>query len=145
MDLLQTIELRITNELLIVSFRTEWRHLTKYNFFQLIIFSPEEFLLYVLECLMNDDEDTNPHWLPQYKSCPFCLVNFTVYSKMEEMHEDTAYVMYKAKLFGKILPNLKVTISNWFYGEGVVAWVRRGFYNTMFDQFLNRLSFSSKL
>jgi hypothetical protein len=27
---------------------------------------------------------------------------------MEEMLEDTAYIMYKAKLFGKILPELKV-------------------------------------
>jgi hypothetical protein len=61
--------------------------------------------------LTNDGDETNPHWLPQYKSCPFCSVNFTVYSKMEEMREDTAYVMYKAKLFGKILPQLKVKLD----------------------------------
>ena len=70
--------------------------------------TPEEFLLYVLECLVNDGEDANSHWLPQYTSCPFCAANFTVYSKMEEMTEDTAYIMHKAKLFGKILPDLKV-------------------------------------
>ncbi len=27
---------------------------------------------------------------------------------MEEMYEDTAYIMHKVKLFGKILPELKV-------------------------------------
>jgi hypothetical protein len=65
--------------------------------------------------LTNDGEETNPHWLPQYKSCPFCSVNFTVYSKMEEMREDTAYVMYKAKLFGKILPQLKVKLDQFIF------------------------------
>jgi hypothetical protein len=65
--------------------------------------------------LANDGEETNPHWLPQYKSCPFCSVNFTVYSKMEEMREDTAYVMYKAKLFGKILPQLKVKLDQFIF------------------------------
>jgi hypothetical protein len=67
--------------------------------------------------LTNDGEETNPHWLPQYKSCPFCSVNFTVYSKMEEMREDTAYVMYKAKLFGKILPQLKVKLDQFIFTD----------------------------
>jgi hypothetical protein len=69
-------------------------------------------LLYVLESLTYDGDNANPHWLPQFESCPFCSVNFTVYSKMEEMGEDTAYVMHKAKLFGKILPKLKVITGN---------------------------------
>ena len=64
--------------------------------------------MYVLDSLNNDGENANQHWLPQFKSCPFCMANFTVYSKMEELNEDTAYVMHKAKLFGKILPELKV-------------------------------------
>ena len=34
---------------------------------------------------------------------------------MEEMKEDTAYVMYKAKLIGKILPDLRVSFIYFFH------------------------------
>ena len=27
------------------------------------------------------------HWRPQHAECPFCLVNFTVYGKMEEIEQ----------------------------------------------------------
>ena len=28
------------------------------------------------------------HWQPQHRDCPFCLLNFTVYAKMEGLDQD---------------------------------------------------------
>jgi len=57
---------------------------------------------------MIEGDQADNHWLQQSKSCPFCAVNFTVYSKMEELAEDTAFIILKGNLIGKISPDLQV-------------------------------------
>lgn len=74
--------------------------------------SPTEFLNFII----NDfekvrTEDLNYHWRPQHGSCPFCRFNFSVYSKMEDLHEDTAFVVQKANLTSKIKPELHKNLS----------------------------------
>ena len=58
--------------------------------------SPTEFLNFIIDDFKKvEKDDLNYHWRPQHGSCPFCRFNFTVYSKMEELHEDTAYILLK--------------------------------------------------
>lgn len=44
----------------------------------------------------------NQHWRPQHHECPFCLVNFTVYAKMEELDEDAKYFVTAANLTSRV-------------------------------------------
>ena len=37
----------------------------------------------------------NTHWRPQAGNCAFCSINYTVYSKLEETEEDTAFFLEK--------------------------------------------------
>ena len=39
--------------------------------------------------------------------CPYCLLNFTVYSKMEELEEDTVYFAVKSNLTQRLEIDLK--------------------------------------
>ena len=64
-------------------------------------------LRYVLDRLRANRRQTDPHWRPQYLQCPYCLVSFTVYSKMEELEADTLYFTAKANLTEKIEIDLK--------------------------------------
>ena len=69
--------------------------------------SPTCLLRYVLDRLRANRRQTDPHWRPQYLQCPYCLVSFTVYSKMEELEADTVYFTAKANLTEKIEIDLK--------------------------------------
>lgn len=59
----------------------------------LTLFSPDEFLMYVVDTLKQGIADQ--HWRPQHGECPLCLFNFTIYGKVEEIFEDTAYFALK--------------------------------------------------
>ena len=69
--------------------------------------SPEEVVRYVLDRLRINKRQTDPHWRPQHLQCPFCLLNFTVYAKMEELQENTIYFILKSKLKKKLELDLK--------------------------------------
>lgn len=71
-----------------------------YQIYSIVVISPDAFLSYILEDLAKIPYkgDVNYHWRPQHGSCPFCRFNFTVYSKMEEMDQDTAYILLKTNL-----------------------------------------------
>ena len=69
--------------------------------------SPEEVVRYVLERLRTNKRQTDPHWRPQHLQCPFCLVNFTVYAKMEELQENTVYFSLRSNLKHKLDLDLK--------------------------------------
>ena len=37
---------------------------------------------------MRPPSSANPHWRPYILSCPFCLVDFKIIRKLEEMSQD---------------------------------------------------------
>ena len=47
--------------------------------------SPEEVVRYVLDRLRLNKRQTDPHWRPQHLQCPFCLLNFSIYSKVRQI------------------------------------------------------------
>ena len=49
--------------------------------------SPDEFVQYVADELESASRLADQHWRPQHGECPFCLLNFTVYARVEEMQE----------------------------------------------------------
>jgi len=69
--------------------------------------SPEEFIRYILDRLKFNRRQTDPHWRPQHLQCPYCLVDFTIYSKMEELEEDTIYFTAKSNLTDRLEIDLK--------------------------------------
>ena len=69
--------------------------------------TPEEVVRYVLDRLRTNKRQTDPHWRPQHLQCPFCLLNFTVYAKMEELQENTVYFVLKSNLQKKMDIDLK--------------------------------------
>lgn len=69
--------------------------------------SPQEFVTFLIENLRDGVLEADVHWLPQGTLCPFCAFNFTVYAKMENLWEDTAYFMLKAGLTHLMDPGLK--------------------------------------
>ncbi len=44
--------------------------------------SPDEFIQFLVPHL-----DVDQHWRPQHGKCPFCLLNFTVYARVEDMQQ----------------------------------------------------------
>ena len=57
---------------------------------------------YVLDDLRTDPETANGHWRPQHMSCPFCLLGFNVYARMEELDQDSLYFFSKANLTTRV-------------------------------------------
>ena len=61
--------------------------------------TPTEYLTYILDNLKSrGSENVDVHWRPQHLSCPFCLLQFSVYARVEDMAEDTTYFFLKAGL-----------------------------------------------
>lgn len=63
--------------------------------------SPSEFIRFVLDDLKSGDDNVPQqylHWRPQYTVCPFCALNFRIYSHLEENDEDTIYFYTKSGL-----------------------------------------------
>ena len=52
------------------------------------------------------------HWRPQYRDCPFCLLNFTVYAKMEELDQDSLFFMKHSNLSTKLDYKQKLNTMN---------------------------------
>ena len=78
----------------------------------MLCFRPDEFLKYTVDYI-RDARNPNSHWELVSLSCPFCGMNFTVISKLEEMSEDTIYIMNKANLWPFISnPNFRMNPSN---------------------------------
>ena len=50
------------------------------------------------------------HWRPQHLSCPFCLLQFSVYARVEDMAEDTTYFFLKAGLKDRFNKTIYLTI-----------------------------------
>jgi hypothetical protein len=91
--------------------------------------SPQEFLQYVLADLARGHQRVDQHWrpqvslaqqaaaltLPQHLGCPFCGLQFTVYGRMEELDQDSAYFFRRANLTGlidtKLHSNMKDKVS----------------------------------
>ena len=70
-------------------------------------YSPEEFIKYILDNLRKEGY-INPHWKPQTYSCPFCGMDFKIIGKLEELVQDTFYILSIADLHELIDPNLKL-------------------------------------
>ena len=65
--------------------------------------SPEEFLKSVLhELKTKPPHKVDPHWRPLHASCPFCLLNFTVYSNLEDNYEDSVYFFQRSGHLEKV-------------------------------------------
>ena len=76
---------------------------------------PEEFIKFVLDQLKtNQDtpEKIDAHWRPQHYCCPFCLLNFSVYSFIEDSYEDSLYFFHKSGLQSKLDPHLRQNRQN---------------------------------
>ena len=52
----------------------------------------------MLADLKSKGEGVDQHWRPQHFSCPFCLLEFTVYARMEELDQDSLYFFSTANL-----------------------------------------------
>jgi len=65
--------------------------------------TPSEYLRYVLDNLKKAGaQNVDQHWRPQYLSCPFCLLQFSVYAHMEDLNEDSLYFFYKSGLLSRV-------------------------------------------
>lgn len=65
--------------------------------------TPNEYLRFILDQLREIGADrVDAHWRPQYLSCPFCLLNFSVYAHMEELNEDSLYFFLKSGLLENV-------------------------------------------
>jgi len=66
--------------------------------------TPSEYIRFILDSLKKEYYKgtkypaTFDHWRPQHKLCPFCLINFRIYSRLEENDEDALYFFTKAGL-----------------------------------------------
>jgi len=60
--------------------------------------TPNEFLRFVLDDLKSKGADVDQHWRQQHLSCPFCLLEFSVYARMEELDQDSLYFFSTANL-----------------------------------------------
>merc|ERR1711976_68934 len=58
-----------------------------------------EFLQYVLEDLASNMVEANIHWRPQSLACPICTGSFKIIGKLEEMWQDTLYIMHRNNLW----------------------------------------------
>ena len=77
--------------------------------------SPEEFIKFVLDQLKTNQhspENIDAHWRPQHYCCPFCLLNFSVYSFMEDSHEDSLYFFHKSGLESRLNPLYQKNVRN---------------------------------
>ena len=56
---------------------------------------------YVLEDLesYSDMVEANIHWRPQSLACPICTGSFKIIGKLEEMWQDTLYLMHRNNLW----------------------------------------------
>ena len=64
-------------------------------------------LRYIHSIFKRGKTRLDPHWKPMHLQCPFCLLDFTVYAKVEELEEDTAYFSLKSNLTQKFNVKLK--------------------------------------
>ena len=72
---------------------------------------PQEFIQFVLEQLKTLPlNELDVHWRPQYSMCPYCLLNFSVYSLLEENDKDSYYFFKKAGLLEKVNVTLKKNV-----------------------------------
>merc|ERR1719450_1811811 len=60
--------------------------------------TPNELVSFVLTDLQRNGEHANGHWAPIWRVCPVCLLNFTVYARLENMKEDEKYYKTISKL-----------------------------------------------
>ncbi|XP_071514124.1 carbohydrate sulfotransferase 11-like isoform X2 [Panulirus ornatus] len=64
-----------------------------------------QFVQYIL-----DEEETGQaldmHWIPQSRFCTPCLVNFTVFAKVETLQEDANYVIFTSGIDKVISPKI---------------------------------------
>ncbi len=51
----------------------------------ILLFRPSEFVQFVLQHVRGSNADS--HLRPQHEECPFCLVDFTIYGRVEDMGE----------------------------------------------------------
>ena len=56
----------------------------------------------MLADLQENPQSVDQHWRPQHRDCPFCLLNFTIYSKMEELDQDSLFFMKHSNLSSKL-------------------------------------------
>ena len=54
----------------------------------------------------------NEHWRPQSANCPFCHFKYQVYGHYETAEEDTAYILLKSNLTGKLKKVGKINSSH---------------------------------
>ena len=52
----------------------------------------------MLDDLKSKGADVDQHWRQQHLSCPFCLLEFSVYARMEELDQDSLYFFSTANL-----------------------------------------------
>lgn len=77
--------------------------------------TPEEFIKFVLDQLISNQdtpEKIDAHWRPQHYCCPFCLLNFSVYSFIEDSVEDSLYFFQKSGLQSKLDPHSQQNVRN---------------------------------
>ena len=57
---------------------------------------------YILDDIKTNSAGANFHWRPQYLCCPFCLLNFTVYSRIEDLDQDAFYFFNNSGLSDRV-------------------------------------------
>ncbi|XP_023326363.1 carbohydrate sulfotransferase 11 isoform X2 [Eurytemora carolleeae] len=72
--------------------------------------TPEEMIRFVTYQL-NSMKRVDQHWKPQHESCPFCLLDFTVYARVEEINEDTLFFLITSGLEGRLNPGIRINPS----------------------------------
>ena len=75
------------------------------------------------------------HWRPQAYACPFCLLDFSVYSRLEELDQDALYFFTHANLTNRVNYKKKLNSVNDLSSE-------RRFWSQVGSEFVKQLSSS---
>ena len=83
------------------------------------------------------------HLQPQFSMCPFCSMNFTMYSRVEQLDDDSEFIFRQAKISEKKVKNLISGKRRWkSFERDLLFWKHiskndvRELYEWYFDDFL---------
>ena len=67
---------------------------------------------FVLDDLQANRGLVDQHWRPQSLSCPFCLLNFTVHARLEDLDQESFYFLAKTKLLTRVDYKMRLNKNN---------------------------------
>ncbi|XP_076066955.1 carbohydrate sulfotransferase 11-like [Oratosquilla oratoria] len=85
-----------------------------------------EFVNYLL---LTPQSRYDPHWMPYYRHCSPCVVNYSAIAKLETRNEDIPFILEDAGLAGKV--EMQVLNENSNKGRGSTTKLLKEYYSTI--------------